>query len=213
MSIDGISGRNHLYDRSFADAELALADGATSRQWPSMDEDSTSALLLEGDIGAQVAALAIRSAQEQRKANRDIQVAEEAALERAEAQQVEAMHRKADDIRMEGIAEGLFGMGNGALTMCGGFEESDSEKQIYRGRAMMSEAGGKMAGGLFRGNQADDEANATTHEHEAGHHKRNLDAARDAIREGQDLLERALDFYKQSQQSANDAVNTSVRRT
>jgi hypothetical protein len=173
---------------------------------------NVSLLLLDGDIGAQVAALSIRSAQKQRETNRDLQVAEEAALERAEDAQVEALHQKAADIRAAGLIDGAFGMGSGLLTMGAGSTHSDNEQLRYKGGAAISEAEGKALGGLARAEQADHEADADAHDHEAGHHRRNLDAARDAVRESQDLLERALDFYKQSQQGAADALSSSVRR-
>jgi hypothetical protein len=122
------------------------------------------------------------------------------------------MHEKADHIRMAGLVDGAFGMGSGAFTMAGGITRDTHLEQIYKGAATTSEAAGKVLGSLPKAAQSDDEANAATHEHEAAHHRRNLDSERDAVREANDLLERALDFYKQNQQGMADAANTSVRR-
>jgi hypothetical protein len=211
MNIGVVNGINHAIDRRSADEEMALAN-EEALQSSTAYTSGTSLLLLEGDISAQIAALAVRSAQRQRETNRDIHVAEEASLQRAEEQQVQALHQKADDIRMAGAIEGAAGMCSGAFTIGGSFAATESDKQFDKGLATLSDASGKALVGVARANQADQDANAATHEHEAGHHRRNLDAARDGIREGQDLLERALDFYKQSQQSANDAVSSSVWR-
>jgi hypothetical protein len=216
MSIDGVTRTNHDYDRHMAE-QAATSEAVKSPSDEisdppsSADDPGTSLLLLDGDLSAQVAALTILSAQKQRETNRDIQIAEEAALERAENQQVQALHEKAADIRLAGLIDGAAGMTSGVFTMAASFDAVD-QRDLYQGAAKISDATGKGLGGCIRGNQADHEANATTHEHEAGHHRRNLDAARDGIREGQDLLERALDFYKQSQQSLGDATSSSVRR-
>ena len=218
MSIDAISGRHHSYDRSFTDAGSAVAGEEASDGGSAGDELGMRELFLEGDINAQVAALAIRSAQEQREANRAIQVAEEAALERAEQQQVEALHRQAADIRMAGLVEGASSAASGALTIRGSLAKTPdgapdlNAKDRFSGWATISGGGGKALAGLYGAAKVDEEANAKMHEHQAGHHRRNFDAARDATREAQDLLERALDFYKQSQQTAADAASTSVRR-
>jgi len=198
MSIAGVGGASGApFERRIDDEETSV----------------TSVLLVDGDIGAQVAALAILSSQKQREANREIQVAEEAALQRAEAAQVEALHERADDIRMGGVIEGGFGVISGGCTIVGGFADSNSAaRQYWSGGSKLADAGAKGFGSLPRAAQADADAIANTHEHAAGHHRRNLDAARDSTHEAQDLLERALDFYKQSQQTKADAHNSSVRR-
>jgi hypothetical protein len=212
MSIGGVSGNNSVYDHHALEENAREGDEISSSPLDELGAGA-SILLLEGDIAAQVAALTIMSAQKQRETNREVQVAEEAALERSEALQVEAMHQEADDIRMAGILDGAAGAGSGAFTMAGGVTGvTAGERDQYAGAAKISDACGKAFGGMSRADQADDKANAATHEHEAGHHRRNLDAARDAIREGQDLLEHALDFYKQSQEAESDATNSSIRR-
>ena len=211
MSISGVGEANRAH----------LAVGALQEPTGSPDDveaslafdgggPGTSYLMLEGDIGAQIAALTILTAQKQRRANLELQVKEEAAIERAEAAQVRAMHEQADDIRWAGLVDGVFGMGTGVFQLAGAVSESDSAH--YAAGAALSEGIGKGLGAIPRGEEADDRADATSHEHEAAHHRRAFDASRDAVREGQDLLESALDFYKQSQQSAAEAVQTSVRR-
>jgi hypothetical protein len=213
MNIDRVNGSGPAFERRFADEELGNSNEEASTRRSSLDgAHGTSVLLLEGDIGAQVAALAILSAQKQRERNRELQVAEEVALQRAEDAHVDALHQKAADIRMGGLIDGAFGIGSGFLTMGGGRTDSGDEKLLYKGGATISEGAGKALGGLYRADQADDDATAAAHEHEAAHHRRNIDAARDAIREGQDLLQRTLDFYKQSQEGAAAAANSSVRR-
>jgi hypothetical protein len=209
MSISGIEG-----NRSYAShGEIGeLTDSNDGAQSATEEAPGASLLLLEGDISAQVTALAILSAQKQRDANRDLQTKEEAAIERAEDEQVKAMHEQADDIRMAGMVEGGFGAVSGGFKLAGSFSDIDSDRQLFASEAVLSDAFGKGFAAIPKGDEADDKANAETHSHAAGHHQRAYNAARDSAREGQDLLERALDFYKQSQQGAADARNTSVRR-
>jgi hypothetical protein len=215
MNISGVEG-NRSYG-SHGDVG-APADSSDGSQLATEEAPGTSLLLLEGDIGAQVTALAVLSAQKQRDANRDLQTKEEAAIERAEAEQVKAMHEQADDIRMAGMVEGGFGAMSGgfklagAFSMDGGLPDVESNRQLFAAEATMSDAFGKGFVAIPRGEEADDRADAEAHSHAAGHHQRAYDSARDSAREGQDLLERALDFYKQSQQSAADTNNASVRR-
>jgi hypothetical protein len=209
MSISGVTERSRSYEARGA-VDEPPDDGA--EQLKSEDAPGSTLLLLEGDIGAQIAALAILSAQKQRDTNRDLQTKEEAALERAEAEQVKAMHEQADDIRFAGLVEGAFGAGSGALNLAGNLPIGVGTKQELASAAAITDGVGKGLAAIPKAEEADDRANATAFEHRAGHHRRALDAAHDSIREGQDLLERALDFYKQSQQGAADTRNASVRR-
>jgi hypothetical protein len=212
MSIDALSGNKHVYDRHVADEEWSPSNEERYSISRESAEPGTSLLLVDSDIGAQVAALAILCAQQQQEANRAIQVAEDAALQSAEEEQVKVLHQRANEIRLAGAVDGVFGMGSGALAIGGGLESNQGDRQIFQGMATMVDAGGKALSSLPRANQVAHEASAAAHEHEAAHHRRSLDAARDAIREGQDLVEHALDFYKQSQRAASDAANISVRR-
>jgi fatty acid-binding protein DegV len=209
MSINGIEGNRSYASHGEIGEPPDSNDGA---QLATEEAPGASLLLLEGDISAQVTALAILSAQKQRNANRDLQTMEEAAIERAEAEQVKAMHEQADDIRMAGMVEGGFGAISGGFKLAGALSVSDGDSQLFAAEAATSDAFGKGFAAIPKGEEADDKANAEAHSHAAGHHRRAYDAARDSAREGQDLLGRALDFYKQSQQGAADARNASVRR-
>jgi hypothetical protein len=211
MSISGVTERSRSYD-AFRAAEEQPNSNDGAEQLKSEDAPGTALLLLDGDIAAQIAALAILSAQKQRDSNRDLQTKEEAALERAEAAQVDAMHEQADDIRLAGLLEGVSGAGSGALRLAGDFSIGVGTTQKLANLGAMTDGVGRGIAAIPKADEADDRANAAAYEHQAGHHRRASDAARDSIREGQDLLERALDFYKQSQQGAADAKNASVRR-
>jgi len=212
MSISGVGEANRTLAVGALQEPTGSPDDAEANLTFDGGGPGTSLLLLEGDIGAQIAALTILTAQKQRQSNLELQVKEEAAIERADAAQVSAMHEQADDIRWAGLVDGAFGMGAGAFKLAGGFSASDSVRQRCAGAAALSEGIGKGLVAIPRGEEADDRADAAHHEHQAAHHRRVFDASRDGVREGQDLLESALDFYKQSQQSAAEAVQTSVRR-
>ena len=99
------------------------------------DGSSATALFLEGDIAAQVAALAIRTAKEQRDANSQIRSAEEAGLQREEAAQVAAMHDQADDIRAAGIVDGCFTASSGACMFFGSLATSSAVRESWQAAA------------------------------------------------------------------------------
>jgi hypothetical protein len=226
MSIDGIRGRSFsdISERFAEDEHDAVATSgsvsasavdappASSDRAAAKDFSTTSALLLDGDIGAQVAALAILSARNQREANGLVRVAEEAALERAEAAQIAAMHEQAAQIRMGGLVEGGFTALNGGAKLGESFAITASARNRWEAASTAADAGAKGFGSLPRAAQKDAETRAAHHANVAGRHDRAIDGARDGIREGQDFLERALDFYRDHERGAADAESASVRR-
>ncbi|MET0593807.1 MAG: hypothetical protein ABW133_13980 [Polyangiaceae bacterium] len=180
---------------------------------PAADVSSTTSLLVEGDLGAQLAGLVIQNSKIQRDANHQLRDVQEHALAREEAAQVQALHDKADDTRWAGWVSGVFGMASGGCTIMGSFAGSESAAgQRWKGSGEIIGAFGKGADGMARGAVADDETRAQSHKNAAEFYGRALNATRDSLRESQDLLERVMDFYKGYQQGAGDAAKTSVGR-
>jgi hypothetical protein len=187
-------------------------------QYPSFEQDEVqvasteiSTLLFDGDIGAQIAALSIRSAQNQREIHGRIQVAEEAAIGREEAAHVAKLHEKADQVRMAGYIGGACTVLSGGCTFAGSFVLQESRPR-WDAAAKGADGLGSILSAPSKGAQADADAGAAQHEFAAARHKRAYESARDAYRDGGDLLDKALDFYKENQQSESDALNASARR-
>jgi hypothetical protein len=201
MSINGVGGARYTQYASFEEPEVQP------------ESSPSSALLLDGDIGAQIAALTIRSAQNQRELHGRIQVAEEAAMGREEAAHVAELHAKADHVRMAGYIEGGFKMVSGGCKIEGSFAAADSGRDRWDGASKISDGAGSFLASPSKGAQVDADARAAQHEFAAARHKRALESASDAYREGGDLLDKAIEFYKANQQSESDAASASARRT
>jgi hypothetical protein len=200
MNVNGVGESRYAQYASFEEPEVTP------------ESSPISALLLDGDIGAQIAALTIRSAQNQRELYGRIQVAEEAAIGREEAAHVAELHAKADHVRMAGYIEGGFTMAGGGCKMAGSFAAAGSARDRWNGAATISDGAGSFLASPSKGAQGDADARAAQHEFAAARHKRALESASDAYREGGDLLEKAIEFYKANQQSESDAASASARR-
>ena len=205
MSIGSI-GRDNHDSYSYTD----LTGGPTTG---SADTSSEATLLVDGDLGAQMAALVIQNAKSQRNANHQIRDAQEHALAREEAAEVQALHDKADDTRTAGWVSGGAGMLSGGCTIAGSFASQGSDARVrWEGSGKIVEGIGSGFTGMAKGAIADDETRVEAHGNAAGFYERSLNATRDSLRESQDLLERVIDFYKAYQQGESDAVKTSVGR-
>lgn len=191
-----------------------------STQYPSFEEDDVQAespqlstLLFDGDIGAQIAALTIRSAANQRELQGHLQLAEEVAIGREEAAHVAMLHDKANHVRAAGYIGGGLTMLSGGCTFAGSFSPDKSAVRTrWDGAAKGADGLGALLSTPSKGAQADAEAGAAHHEFAAARHKRAYESARDAYRDGGDLLDKAIDFYKENQQSQSDAMSASARR-
>lgn len=204
MSVGSV-GQNNFDRYSRWDTEEATPDVSDAGS-------SADILLIEGDLGAQMAALVIRTGQSQREADREIRLAEESALEREEAAQIATMHEKADDIRAAGTLEGAGMMAKGGCQLGGSFAQSPDTQQRWTAGASISEGGGRWLSGLARGAEADDDARAKQHDYAAGHHRRALEDTRDGMRDSQKLVEHAVDFYRDHQRGEGEAERLSVQR-
>jgi hypothetical protein len=164
-----------------------------------------------GDMGAEIAALVVRSARENKQMSRDIEKAEEKIEAGEEAQQVAAMRDQADDIRKAGLTSGMADVGGGLLTAGGGVtgalangeEDADTATTMDAvGRGLVGggtvEHGlGQVFDGQWKGAAKDDEARATQHEQAASHAKRATEQAYDDVKDARDLGKAAVDFFRE----------------
>ncbi len=210
MPIQGISGSagvSPTYDTTPAVGGNATgaADGAA------LPSPSTQ-LVPVADLGAQLAALLIKSGQNERDIDDKMRAADEKQEDDAESAQVASMRQKASDIESEGLVEGLTTIGAGAMQLGSAVDSAQSSMQpagspasadlktqaaawSFEGTLLKGE--GDIAGTSFKGAQATDDANATADGATASHAKRAADDASDDMKSARDFINSAVDFYKQ----------------
>ena len=198
------------------------------------------ASLDSGDIGAQIAALVIKSGREQKKAERDVQNIETKVEDAEDASQVKAMHDEADDIRSGGLNEGMAEAFSGAFTLgsqavqlgaagskggdggngaasSGGDASNASraraESAFLDAGATGARAAATILGSFGRAAAKDDETRATYHEHAADHAKRAVDDAHSGVKDAQDLIKTALDFYREFSSTEAQCRSAALHRS
>jgi hypothetical protein len=108
-----------------------------------------SALLHGGDLGAEIAALAILSCNEQRKIAKQLRAIEEKTLSASEKAELDAMRDKAEHTRNAGFIGGFTTVGAGVLTMgagaCAGGRAAGSQAPAAGSEAPTADAGATAA--------------------------------------------------------------------
>jgi hypothetical protein len=171
----------------------------------------------EGDPGAELAALAVKSGQQQQtnaQAARDVEQKIEVGEDN---QQVAAMRQKAQDTMAGGIAEGLGMMSEGAFdaASAGAMSSSGQEttdSRLYKADGMITHAEGKIGSALYEGAAGNDDANAAAARSASDQAKSAADDAHDAKKSGGDLVAAALDFYKEYSSAQAATRNAALHR-
>jgi hypothetical protein len=164
------------------------------------------------DLGAELAAMMVKTGQIERQQDEQERTADEKAQDAADQAQVAALHQKASDIESEGLVEGLTTVASGAMTLGSSVDSAQSSVQpagsqaaadLKTGAAAWSfeatifKGGGDIAGAAFKGAQANDDANAAAHASDSRRAKSAADNQSDDIKSDRDLINAAVDFYKQ----------------
>lgn len=163
-----------------------------------------------GDPGAEIAALAVQSGEEQRKGANAARDAYEGAQASENEQEIDAMRQKAEDIRNEAWTEGAGMLLEGGLEVGGSCEalhemgDAPTQATLTRANAEMSgfRGAGNVANGVTtvlaagsKAAQASDDANAALHRGNADLAKAAADDMHDASKDAVELVKAALDFY------------------
>jgi len=224
------------FPSSFRSIDTSAVDAggrapATSSQAPSegthLLPDPIHALLNSGDPGAEMAALVLQSAKEDKKIGRSIRDAEERAQQAAEAAQLAKMQEKADSAYMAGLASGFGTVASGLVSAVGASKVGEASKldadranaspniktpasatsveMVWGAYGKLTEGTGKLVATHFQGEADDADVEATHQEQLAGRHKRAVDDARDQVRDAKDLVDRTLSFYKEYTTAKADA--------
>jgi hypothetical protein len=174
--------------------------------------DPTPPIVPITDLGAELAALIVKSGQTARQQDEQERAADEKAEDKADNAQVAALRQKASDIESEGLVDGLSTMASGALQLGSAVNTAQSSVApagsqaaadlkiraagfAFQGTLVKGE--GDIEGSTYKAAQANDDANATAHSADASRAKRAEDAESDDIKSDRDLISAAVDFYKE----------------
>ena len=169
---------------------------------------------LSGDLGAELAALAVRSGEQQETVAQTARDAEERIEVNQDDRQVDAMHKKAGDVLSDGLTEGLGMMAEGGFELAAAGETTAAEgKPTADGYALKADGticrAWSMTGDAFsKAAQANDDATAAAARSASDRARSAADDLHDAKKGAGDFISAALDFYREytSAKAAADAA-------
>lgn len=162
-------------------AEPASAAGATT---PSLLPAPLGALMSSGDVGAEIAALAVENGMGERSLAREERQAAEARAQSQEAQEVHAIHAEASSLRVQAWVD--------AGTMVAAEVAGKDSAGAALGTAAKT-----LVDDYFAAGQKDDEANAKACEAASTDAKAAADDAHETLAGANDYIKSALDFYQE----------------
>jgi hypothetical protein len=187
-----------------------------------MQIDSTTGSPIQafdGDLGAQVAALAVQSDADTASVERRIQQSELDIAESESDRAIEAMHQKANDVRVQGVVDGCATMGEGALQAAsaysgggGGGGGGAGGGSWAKSASTAVEGSDKLLDAYFAGKQGDDDANVKTASDAADRANQAAKDAHDAAGAARDASDKALDFYRNYSQTEAATTLAILRR-
>src|SRR5262249_28824677 len=143
--------------RRVVGAEMAEGVSVTSRfgdappLLPEPQHGVEARLAASGDMGAMLAALVVKSANQARDSRRELRKTEEDMQRREEQAQIASMHSEADDIRKAGLMKGLGEIGAGVMTVgSGACELGAAASETERG-AQRLKGGASISAGIGKG--------------------------------------------------------------
>jgi hypothetical protein len=177
--------------------------------------DPVDALAISGDPGAELAALAVKSGEQQQAGTQAARDTEQKIEVSEDEQQVAAMQKKADDIRSSGLADGLGMVAEGGFTVAaagvtasgGAGASAESAALKFDGTVLKAVSGIDSANS--KAAEATDDANAAAAKSASDQAKSAADDAHDAKKSAGDFISAAIDFYREytsAQASANSAA-------
>lgn len=170
--------------------------------------NSTSQIEAElgGDTDAQIAALMLVTSNEQREALREARQVEEQRLSKAEANQIQSMLQRAQDVRSAGEWQGVGCLVGGGIEIGSSFVNSKRARTGLAGGAEMANGGAKFhaSSEQFEADVAN--ADAAKAGHQADDIRRQLDDIADGRKNADDVTQKALDLVEQTRE-AQSATN------
>ena len=183
-------------------------------------------VLLGADMGAEIAALAVKSGETQQDIETKAAETQDSVEDAADQAEVETMHDEASTTRAGAWTSGLLQMGAGAFSIAsagmsfeaaqlGGGAGAGSTAPppppadvvqaakdaaiagLLKGASQGLDGGGTLAGGLSKAAATDCEALATASKALADAAERSGAAARDGQKNASDFVQSAIDFYRE----------------
>jgi hypothetical protein len=186
---------------------------ADTSQSVSLLASPENSLEQSADPGAMLAVLTMKTAKAERQAHTAMRLSEEATQDTQEVAQVEALREKAKDMRTGAWVSGLATVGSSIAKGIGsGAAEGGARAVTTMICSGALKGGGEVGGGIYKANESVDDANATEHEHLAAHAKRAGEDERDAVKDAKDLMDKAIEFYKEYSSGKNQAMAAATHR-
>jgi hypothetical protein len=195
--------------RSTTGVTAVMGDVAPSAAPPTLMPDPLTALLCSGDPGAEIAALAVKTGETQQSTAQAARDADEQLETTEDSAEVEAMRKKADEIRTAGWADGIGMFAEGAGAVAGASTSTPQASAVWKGLGTGVHASLSVGSSYTKAAEADRDADAAAHRTSADQARRAADDMHDAKKAGGDLVSAACDFYKEYT-SAKDQANSAA---
>lgn len=166
-----------------------------------------------GDLGAQIAALLLEAGYEQKKSGRETRAVAEKAQAAADNAQLDAMEREAGKKLVAGIISGGTTVISGGLQFtAGAIKANENKSNMLLGAGKGVEGLGKIGATIFEHDAEMASKDAKAAEQASDRQKRGIEDARDTVKEAKELINRALDYYKEYLTAKNDSMKASLLR-
>jgi hypothetical protein len=165
-----------------------------------------------GDVGAELAALAVQSGEAQRRTSQDIRDALEDSVESQENQQIDAMRAKARDTFASSFIEGAGIAASGACDFGAAFSTCDATKSEWTASGKLAQGFAKMGSAFYAQNSVNDDADATSDASAADRAKRAIQDTNDAYKDAGDYVSAAINFYREYVAAQGQTTNAALHR-
>jgi hypothetical protein len=180
--------------------------------------DPVTALAVSGDPGAELAALAVKSGEQQQTDAQAARDAQEKTEVSEDNQQVAAMNQKADEMRAGGLTEGLGMIAEGGFQMAAagvsvsGSKDATLESAGLKLDGTFLKAASVIDGAANKAAEANADATAAAAKSASDQAKSAADDLHDAKKAGGDLVSAALDFYREYTSAQASASSAALHR-
>lgn len=157
-----------------------------------------------GDLGAQIAALIVKAAREQKVAAHATRATAEKAQRAADDKELADMKEASDARFTAGLIAGGTQVASGALSMGG--------NSYGQAAGKMTEGAGKAVGSYYEKDAEMANVEAKKDQQASGRAKTAIDDARDMDKDAKEMLNRALSYYKEYLTAKSDTMRATLLR-
>lgn len=205
MNVTQAQSRNQVAGVETRGAQALAGGPAENRSLlPAPEQD----LVLQGDLGAQLTAIILRSAQEQRAMAKVARASSDRAQQAAEKRELRAMRGAAELRLLAGCISGVGTMASGVTGIVGAARGGGVHDGIGKSIDAHGELGSKAT--EYFATRHDEAAKLAGQS--ASRHQRSGNEARDVERDAKETLNRALDLYKQYLSAKTESLKAALLR-